>query len=186
MAWCAGDVSARGPVDQVSHRPPAHLVVGERDGGERRPEVGGDELLVVEADDGDVLRYAEAPLLERLVGTHGRRVVAAEDRRRRVLRPHQLRGEPVPAPRGTFAVPHRESSKGSPRAPSARLYPCSRSVAAGSPGRRFMKPTLSWPLLSRASVAVRPPDTSYCAPVAGAIVLSLGPGPLKERQKGQW
>jgi hypothetical protein len=38
-------------------------VVGERHGGERRPEVGGDEFLVVEADDCDVLGNAEVPFL---------------------------------------------------------------------------------------------------------------------------
>src|SRR3712207_4354852 len=37
-------VTPRGPIDQVFHRPPPHLVVRERDGGESRPKVGSDEL----------------------------------------------------------------------------------------------------------------------------------------------
>ena len=49
-----------GLLDQVTNRPPAHLVVRERHGGESRLQVGGDELLVVEADDRDIFGDAEA------------------------------------------------------------------------------------------------------------------------------
>src|SRR3712207_3000496 len=73
-----------GLLDQVTHRPPAHLVVRERHGREGRSQVGGDELLVVEADDRDIFGDAETPLLERLVGPHSHRVVATEDGRRGV------------------------------------------------------------------------------------------------------
>jgi hypothetical protein len=93
-----------GLLEQVIHRPPAHLVVRERHGGEGRPQVGGNELLVVEADDSDIFGDAEAPLLECLVGSHGRRVVATEDGRREVRDPHQLCGATVPAVRGAVAV----------------------------------------------------------------------------------
>jgi len=48
-------VVALGLIDEVVDRLTAHLVVRQRDGGEGGPEVGGDKLLVVEADDRDVL-----------------------------------------------------------------------------------------------------------------------------------
>ena len=44
-----------GLLDEVLHRPPPHFVVRERDGGQRRLQVGRDELKVVEADDRDIL-----------------------------------------------------------------------------------------------------------------------------------
>src|SRR5258708_5965091 len=53
----------------------ADLVVRERDRGERRPE-HVDERHVIETDDGDVRRAAEASLVQRLVAADGQHVVA--------------------------------------------------------------------------------------------------------------
>src|SRR5215208_5890364 len=93
-----------GLLDQVTYSPPAHLVMRERHGGEGRPQVGGNELLVVEADDRDIFGDADAPLLECLVGSHGHRVVATEDGPRGVRDPHQLCGATAPAVRCTVTV----------------------------------------------------------------------------------
>src|SRR5215212_3368762 len=114
--WYArrGRFPVLGLLEQVIHRPLAHLVVRERHGGEgRRPQVGGNELLVVEADYRDVFGDAETPLLERLVGSHGHRVVATEDGRRGVRDPHQLCGATVPAVRGAVAVTDQGTVDGS-------------------------------------------------------------------------
>jgi hypothetical protein len=98
-----GRSSVLGLLDQVTHRPPAHLAVREGHGGEGRPEMGGDELLVIEADDRDIVGDAETPLLERLVGSYGRR---------RVRDPDQLCGVTVPASRGAVAVSQQRIVEG--------------------------------------------------------------------------
>jgi hypothetical protein len=50
--------SLRGGLQRTFDRPPPHLVVRQGDGGQAGNQLVGDDLLVVEADDGDVLRYA--------------------------------------------------------------------------------------------------------------------------------
>src|SRR5215469_4423391 len=62
-------------LEQQPGRLGADLVVRERDRGERRPQ-HVDERHVIEADDGDVRRAAEASLIQRLVAADGQHVVA--------------------------------------------------------------------------------------------------------------
>ena len=57
----------------------AHLFVRQGDGGEAGAQIGG-EFVIVEGDDGDVVRDRQAGLAERLIGTEGQPVVQAEQR----------------------------------------------------------------------------------------------------------
>ena len=82
---CSGLDPDLGRVVEVPNRPLAYLVVRQCDTAEAGPHVGGDDLTIVEADDGDIVGNREPEVADRVVGTHRHPVVATEHGRRRFV-----------------------------------------------------------------------------------------------------
>src|SRR5436309_15246587 len=77
-------------VEEILHSPTAHLVMWELDGSERRPKVGGNDLLVIKPDDRHIVRHAEPEVPQAVVGAHRSAIGAAEHRRGRCIQAHEL------------------------------------------------------------------------------------------------
>ena len=101
-----------GRVQDESGRAIAHLEEGELHGGEHRMEVVPQHVLVVEADDRDVLRDRQAELVERLVCPESCAVVAAEDRGDRLLECEQRAGAVVAGAVDPLPRTHQRGLKG--------------------------------------------------------------------------
>ena len=141
MRCVASGVPVRADAEGDLHRPPAHLVVGQRDGGQRRVEFRRDELLVVVADDREVARDLEAATVGGDVRAGGHAVVEAEDRRG------------AAAPRGGRAAAPRPR-----RPPAAEVSP--RTCSAGSAAMPASARTSRYPSWRRPEAIGRPSSTS--------------------------
>ena len=82
-------LAVRRHVDQGLGGPPAHLVIGQDQGGQRRARIAR-QLLVVIAHHREVARDRQTELRRRFERADRHQVVGGEDRRRRVLRAQQF------------------------------------------------------------------------------------------------
>ena len=91
----------------------------------------GDELLIIDPDDGHVLAHPQAPLADGVVGTHGHTVVAAHQAGEPRVIGQETGGGRVPAPGGAVADGGAHGAPGD-------AGPLQVGLAAGAPaGRRL-------------------------------------------------
>src|SRR5438105_4283472 len=91
-------------LEQVLDCPLAHGIVRKLHRGQWWRQLARDQLVVVEAYDGHVLRDREAELLHGLIGAHSHRVVETKQARRPLGRLQQLHRAAVPLGRATGSL----------------------------------------------------------------------------------
>ena len=167
-------LTARCHCGEHAHPCCAHFLEGQGDSRQVWAQVGGENLLVVESDDGDVFGDAQPPRLDRVVGAHRHAVVAAEDRGGRFARRRAGRScRRSRCSRCRRPGTTRSSSRTTPSPRRARRgTPSGGRSGRGCPGSSLMWPMRVCPASSSTRAARRPPATSSGTTLGSSPALS--------------